>query len=298
MDLPAPSQTSPAPAPAAGRRPRRRWRFLIYLCVGYVAWCATLYFYQDHLIFPADMAPAAPKVAPPGAELLSIPIEPGGQVEAIYWPATAAGSADLTPPPKPVVIFCHGNAEIADFQDDIARSYARLGFAVMVPEYRGYGRSAGRPSEAAIVADTVHLHDLLLARPEIDRSRIVIHGRSIGGGVAAQLAARRPPAALILESTFTSVASFAAGYGVPAFLATSPFHTDRVIGGFRFPILLFHGSRDSIIPVRHGRRLHALAPAAKYVEYDADHNGFPGAANEAAYWREIELFLRTAGVLQ
>ena len=199
--------------------------------------------------------------------------------------------------PAPLVVFFHGNAELIDYQSTIVEGYRRLGCSVLLPEYRGYGRSAGKPSEQAIVADAVRFYDEITRRPDVDPSRIVFHGRSLGGGPAAALAARRSAKALVLESTFTSVADMASAYLAPSFLVKNKFHTDRVLPTLEIPVLIFHGTRDDIIPVAHGRRLRDLATHGTYVEYDCKHNDFPGDENEDAYWEQVAAFLRGAGVL-
>ena len=290
-------QATPPPGIPRLRRWRSRGiRAVLCVALAYVVWCAVLYFYQDKLVFPADMATAAaPSLHWAGVrtERLALSPEGGSEVEAWLCLAPAAGAER----PAPVVIFCHGNAEIVDGQRDIVGLYHRLGCSVLLPEYRGYGRSAGTPTEAGIVADVVAFHDQLLERDDVDRSRIVLHGRSLGGGVAAQVAAQRKPAAMILQSTFSSVARMARSYLVPSFLAKHPFRTDRVIAELDIPLLIFHGTQDSLIPVEHGRRLGAIAGArAVYVEYDCDHNNFPGRGNNRDYADRIAAFLTTAGI--
>lgn len=273
-----------------------RWYFRlpIHAAVIYTAWCATLYFYQDKLLFPADMAPEPY----PGEKydlstiVLKRPVD-GGDAVAWFVPPLAAFQGK----PAPLVIFCHGNAEIIDDQSRIIVGYQQLGFAVLLPEYRGYGRSAGAPSERGIVEDTVYFFDQALSRPEIDAGRIVIHGRSLGGGVAAGLADQRKPSALILESTFTSAAAMARKYFAPQFLVKNPLHVDTVLKTLDIPVLLMHGSHDSIIPVAHGRALRDLATRMTYVEYDCDHNDFPGDGNDEAYWKAIGDFLVASGVI-
>lgn len=177
--------------------------------------------------------------------------------------------------------------------------WERLEVSVLLVEYRGYGRSreAGKPSERALVDDGVKFHDALVRLPEVDRSGIILHGHSLGGGVAAQVAARRRPAALVLESTFTSIADFAWGYGVPPFLATSPFRTAEVLPRLQVPIFIGHGRHDRIVSVRHGQRLHALVPASTYVELDCGHEDLPGTAANDPYRDQIREFLVQAGVL-
>jgi fermentation-respiration switch protein FrsA (DUF1100 family) len=164
---------------------------------------------------------------------------------------------------------------------------------VLLPEYRGYGRSAGDPSQARITDDFVAFHDILVDREEVDTPRIVFHGRSLGGAVVAQLARFRTPMGMILESTFTSVVDFARKLFVPRALIADPFDTEAVLRELHAPLLIFHGRRDSVVPFEHGRQLAGAARDAKFVAYDADHNDFP--PDRQAYWSEIEAFLESTG---
>lgn len=276
--------------------PRFWFRAMIYLVVAYVAWLALLYFYwQDRIIFPRYMTPQPrPTLYNAETAVIRLNIETGGQVEAWFIPAPGV----TVQTPGPVVVFFHGNGEIIDYQDEIIESYHRLGCSVFLPEYRGYGRSGGKPSEKAICADAVRFYDELTKRSDVDKSRIVFYGRSLGGGVAANLAARRRPAALILQSAFKSVACMAYRVGAPPFLVRHPFRTDRAIAKSDVPVLIFHGTRDEIVPVAHGRKLRDLASQSTYVEYNCGHNDFPGPGNETAYWSAIRDFLLQGGVIK
>ncbi|MBX3367040.1 MAG: alpha/beta fold hydrolase [Phycisphaeraceae bacterium] len=278
---------------AAGFTQARRGlaRLLALGLIGYGVWCTMLFSIQDRMLFPREFADVTG--APVDAERLAITLEDGGEVEAFLSLPQGEG-------PFPLVVAFHGNAECVDTMEWMRRAYTSRGRAVLTPEYRGYGRSSGKPSQKAIVADAVQFIDLLLNRPEIDASRIVYHGRSLGGAVAAQVARERPPRAMILESTFTSIASMAAGYGVPPFLVKNPFRTDRVLREYTGPVLLLHGIDDTIIPIEHSRRLAkrapqrdtnpAHAPATRtLIEMPGGHNDFP--VDEAAYWKAIDGFL-------
>jgi len=265
------------------------------LVIAYVVWCAGLYLRQDSLIFPTGMTPP-PRDRPfrEDTVVIRLDVEEGGQVEAWFVPAPGVGPDN----PGPLVVSFHGNAETIDDSDGLVRAYLDVGCSVLLPEYRGYGHCAGKPSQKAIVSDCVRFYDEVVKRPEVDRSRIVYHGRSLGGAVAAALVPHRKPAALILEQTFSSTGAMAHGYGAPAFLARHPFRTDRVVAGTTMPLFLAHGTHDRIVPVRHGRKLRDLAPRAVYIEYACGHNDFPGVGNERERWSEICAFLGSAGVLE
>ena len=266
-----------------------------YVIIAYIAWCIVLYLLQDRMLFPADMA-GEPLAGPPDADtvVMTLALNGGGRVESWFFPARS-GTPDR---PHTVVVFFHGNAELVDYQDPIVSAYRRVGCSVLLPEYRGYGRSAGKPSQDAIVADAIHFYDELVKRNDVDKSRIVFHGRSLGAGVAAAVAVHRTPGALIIESAFSSVAAMSRKYLVPTFLAKHPFRTDRFVAGAEMPILIFHGRNDGIVPVSHGRKLRDLARNGQYVEYECGHNDFPGDGNLDNYWATIEEFLSGADILR
>ncbi len=281
-------------------RPRRTWktrvRRCLFIAMGcYAVWLGALYFKQDSMVFPRQYCGPAMKEGRLPAGVESVWIDAGTEaspvrVEAWFLPAQASrASVGGVASPCPVVIYCHGNAELIDDNEGRAREWAKRGFSVMLPEYRGYGRSGGEPSQAAITEDLLRFYDLLVARPDVDASRIYIHGRSLGGGVAAQIAARRPTAGLILESTFTSIARFAWGVGGVPWIVNHPFRTDAALREYKNPVLIFHGSEDTIISVSHGRALHRLMPQSTYIETRGDHVNYP--PDPVAFWREIDRFV-------
>lgn len=254
----------------------------------------TLFGCQERLIFPGWGMRALTQglSRPADVESLWIDIESGEKVEA--WFALGRGRSAANP--GPLVLATHGNAEVIDSYAYVFDRYRELGVSLLLPEYRGYGRSGGRPGQAQLVADAVRFHDLAVARPEVDATRVLFHGRSIGGAVVAQLAAQRRPAAMILESSFTSMDDLAAAYWVPSLLVRHPFRTIDVVRGLDVPMLLLHGAHDEIIPVSHGRRLAAAARRAQYVELDCGHNDMLRDVRQ--YWGRIEPFLREHGLLE
>lgn len=270
------------------------WLFL--LLVVYGAWCAGLYYYQDRLMFPLDwLAPAMASV-PDGAEPIVIEPEENGlpvRVEACFIRDASASAAR----PAPLLVFFHGNAETVDNCLQLAAQWRRRGFAVLLVEYRGYGRSYGTPGEKHLVADALEFIRTAASRPGVDERRIVLHGRSLGAGVASQVAARLADgtgglpavAAVIVESAFTSVPRLAARFLAPPFLIRNTFRNDRALKKAAAPVLILHGADDEIIPVSHGRRLHRLLPGSTYAELAGSHNDFP--IDEAAYWAAIDGFI-------
>jgi len=276
------------------RRKRLSWRYRIplYFVAGYVAYCVILFFAQDTMIFPAHYAGSPGALVPEGTQTLTLHIDEG-QVVAWYLPAANASAEQ----PAPLVVFFHGNAELIDYQHDIIEFYHRLGVSVLLPEYRGYGRSDGKPSQQSVTADAIAFYDQVVERPEVDAQRIVIHGRSIGGAVAAQLAGQRTPSVLVVESTGTSVARMAMGYGIPPFLVKHPFYTDRVVRQLDAPVLIMHGRSDEIFPFAHAQTLERIAEDARLVDFDSGHNGLPSLGQRERYESAVRTRLQEAGIL-
>lgn len=268
-------------------------RVLVFVLILVAAWWTLGCCVQRQILFPRHIigAPSPQAFARlEGAEQLWLDT-PDGKVEAWFIP----GDGVSPQRPGPAVLFSHGNAELIDFAAPDLQPYRRMGVSVLLLEFRGYGRSAGAPSQRALVDDGIKAFDLLAARPDVDAKRIVLHGRSIGAGVSCGVAAQRPPAAMTLQSAFTSVTRMAWGYLIPSFVVLDPFHNDRVVAELDCLILLFHGTRDTIVPYRHGQDLAKAGKRARLVSYDCGHNDLP--PDEAAYWLEIQHHLLESGVL-
>jgi uncharacterized protein len=183
-------------------------------------------------------------------------------------------------PARGHVLHCHGNAgNIAD-RVPHARLLAAAGFDVLLFDYSGYGRSTGRPSEAATYADARAARTALLARDGVDPERVLYLGESLGAAVALELALAHPPAGLILQSPFMSVRDIARFHYpyVPRALVPDAYPSLRRITGLHAPLLILHGARDTIVPLLHGEELFHAAPEPKRLEVfpDAGHNDMLG----------------------
>jgi fermentation-respiration switch protein FrsA (DUF1100 family) len=214
-----------------------------------------------------------------------------GRVEAWFLRAFRNGNSAR----QPVVIFAHGNGELIDDWPHLLEPYRWMGMNVVLPEYRGYGHSGGLPGEAAIRNDFVAVYDHLLGRTDVDPTKIVLHGRSLGGGVVCALASLRPAAGLILESTFTSVPDVARRWLIPKPVLSNQFDNESVVRVFERPILIFHGERDRVVPYSHARQLQRTARSARLVTYNCDHNDLP--RTQDGFWASIEAYLKEVGAL-
>jgi fermentation-respiration switch protein FrsA (DUF1100 family) len=231
---------------------------------------------QDSIIYPRYAVERIAHPSPPAGTQILFRYLTGFSIiktEAWYIPVPGASASK----PAPLIVYFHGNAESIDGQDQMVALFHELGWSVLLPEYRGYGRCTGTPSQKGIRDDASYFLELVLARPEVDSKRLVFAGRSLGGGVAADLIHTKKPNALILISSFQSVVAVAqTHYHAPGFLIKHPYRTDRIIQALDSPVLLLHGVNDYIVPIEHARALNKLARHATLIEFPCGHNDFPG----------------------
>lgn len=176
-----------------------------------------------------------------------------------------------------VMLWCHGNAgNIIHRLDNLAELY-RIGLSVFLFDYRGYGRSSGRPSEDGLYQDALAAYAYLTDARRVAPERIVLFGRSLGAAVAGFVASCRPVAGMILESSFPSIKTLAKSqsFGLPAhWLLQSRYDLVERLKDIHVPILVVHGDRDTIVPIELGRQVFdaANAPKSFFAVQGADHN--------------------------
>jgi fermentation-respiration switch protein FrsA (DUF1100 family) len=195
--------------------------------------------------------------------------------------------------PQATVLFAHGNGGNLSHRADLLRAWHDRAVAVLAFDYRGYGRSDGSPDEAGVLADARAARSWLAKRTNLREQDLILHGESLGGAVAVNLAAADGARGLVLENTFSSLLELTAFHvpWLPAkLLLRSRFDSAAEIGRYHGPLLQTHGDADTIVPIELGRRLFAAAnePKRFVVVPGADHNDPRGAA----FYEALDGFLR------
>jgi hypothetical protein len=174
------------------------------------------------------------------------------------------------------LLLCHGNAGNVGDRIFHAELLTAAGFDVLLFDYRGYGRSSGRPDEEGTYRDARAARSCLLSQPGVDPDRVIYLGESLGGAVAIELATAHPPAGLVLLSTFTSVRAMARAHYplIPAAVVPDAYPSLDRIRDLHVPLLVLHGDRDDIVPLEQGQALYDAAPGPKQIRVlsGAGHN--------------------------
>jgi fermentation-respiration switch protein FrsA (DUF1100 family) len=185
------------------------------------------------------------------------------------------------PGERPTILFCHGNAGNISHRIENVKLLLDCGLQVFIYDYRGYGRSKGKPSEAGLYQDGLAAYDYLVDRKRISPERIIPFGRSLGAAIAVEIATRRDIRSIIIESAFTSTKDMAKNMFL--FQLLSPFlphHYNNLIKikGITVPKLIIHGETDEIVPFSMGEMLYEAANASKYFF------PIPGAGHNDTYF--------------
>lgn len=250
---------------------KRRWRkpltiSLILVGVLYLGICGYMYLAQESLLFhPTVMAAEAPwdlsleegKGMERSVDELNFPSAEGGKVNALFFRLDTA---------KGAILYLHGNGGNAGTCARNRNLFLRNGWDVLVPDYRGYGKSTGPMSQAGLDAD-VEAAWVELGK-HVPAESIIVYGQSMGSGYATRLAARHTPRLLLLEAPYTSLVDVAQGQypWLPVrWLLSYPSPALDYMDEVRCPVVVFHGDQDDVIPYDQGVAMAQAASNGKLV---------------------------------
>ena len=263
---------------------------LVIAVLVYVGIVAALAIFQRRLLyFPYGqvMPPAAYGLADVVAATLQA--DDGTPLEIWYSAA---------PPARPTILYFHGNGGYLGSRAQKFATIVGADYGLLAMSYRGFGLSGGRPSERAILADAQALHRHARDELGVATQTMVVWGESLGTGVAVDLASRAAVGAVLLEAPYRSVRERAGEIYVFApvgWLLRDRFETMQKLPQVDVPILVMHGTRDGIIPIRHGRDVYAAANEPKHAVW------FEGVSHDeidpATIVAELEAFLARTGVI-
>ena len=259
---------------------------IILIALVYILIILLLFFFQSRLVFfPQREITLTPEVAGLPYEDVYFVAEDGIKLNGWFIPSD---------PGRGVILFCHGNAGNISHRLETIKIFNDLDLNVFIFDYRGYGKSAGRPGENGTYLDADAAWIYLTEIRNIDPRNIIVFGRSLGGAVAVNLASERPVRGLIVESSFTSIKDLGS--------ETYPFLPVRLLSRIEYnalekikkvqcPKLIIHSRDDEMISFRHGERLYNAASEPKeFLEISGTHNeGF--LLNSERYKSRIGSFL-------
>jgi fermentation-respiration switch protein FrsA (DUF1100 family) len=243
---------------------------------------------QKLMYFPTRDITRTPAFIPLPFEEVRLKTEDGIGLHAWFIPHAKSGR---------VVLICHGNGGNIGHRIDLCELLHDAGLNVFLFDYRGFGRSEARPDELGTYSDAFAAYDWLREKGFADK-QILLLGESLGGAVAADLAARTQPGGLILQSTFTSMTAIGRQvyFFLPVgWLCTFKYDTLSKLGRIHCPVLIMHGRSDKLIPFQHAEKLFAAANEPKLLrELPGNHNTALGA-DPAIYTKAVADFLKLLG---
>ena len=225
-------------------------------------------FFADRVIFQPPVASYRDDPA-----VIKIETGHGEKISAKYYE---------NPQAEYTILFSHGNAEDLGTIEPFIQSLRGSGFSVLAYDYQGYGTSSGYASEENAYADITAAFNYLLTEKRIKPNRIILHGRSLGGAIAADLASREKVGGLILESTFTSAFRVVTKYRMLPFDKFDSLGKIKQVGS---PVLIIHGTNDRTVPFYHGEELFKAANEPKSSLW------LEGAGHNDVFYREQKRYL-------
>lgn len=248
-------------------------RLLIFGGFAYLAVLIALYAFQTRLIYPAPQTQSA---LPPGFEEIVIETSDGLRLRSFYREASQG---------QPTVIYFHGNSGTLTGAKIATEPFAEAGLGLLLIEYRGYAGHEGEPGEDGFYRDGDAAMAWLTSRG-VGRELTIVRGNSIGTGTATEMALRHQPAALILTAPFTSLPDVAAGR-LPIFpvrlLMHDTFDNAAKIPQLSMPVLIQHGTADTVVPFEQGFALSQTRPNVEFQRFEQAGHGlaFERASGEA-----------------
>jgi hypothetical protein len=263
---------------------------LVAVAAGILIAAVTLRLIENHLIYFPPRYPEGfpqPQTFQRDVEEVWLLTTDGVRINAFYH---------SNPASQQVLLWFHGNAENIGYDLDHLRALATIGVNILAVDYRGYGKSAGKPDEAGVYEDADAAYDYLIKQRHFRGDDILVYGHSLGGAVAVNLASRRPCGGLIVQSSFTNARAMARRMlliPLMEYVMKSRFDSLQKIRAVRAPILIVHGTRDEVVPFQMGQQLFAAAPEPKrfYPIEGAGHNDLMEVGGEP-YLACLERFVR------
>ena len=240
---------------------RQKNKTMLKIIIFLVLFCVFVFIYARYIelrsiFFPMKQIEVTPK-------------EEGLNYEDVYFKTEDGLSLNgwlvKYPQAKATILFFHGNAGNISHRLEKLAIFHQLGLNVFLVDYRGYGRSQGRPSEEGLYKDARAAFDYLSSRPDINNKTIIAYGESIGGAVAIDLAAKRGVCCLIVDSTFTSAKDMARKFYrfIPPFLFKTKFESDKKVKSVKADKLFIHSINDEIVPFEFGEKLYKEASSPR-----------------------------------
>ncbi len=227
-----------------------------------------------------------------GLDYREIRVELTGEKITLHGWYFSAASAQL-----PVLIICHGNAGNISHRLEWLVPMLKLGWGAVLFDYRGFGLSGGKPSEQGLYHDSEAIYDYVTITLGVEPRRLVLFGRSLGGAPAAWLAARKPVGKLILEGTFSSAAAISRrlfGYLPLHYAGRYRWPVAQNMRKVRVPVLIIHGTEDSVVPFSLGEELAASAADGQDITFrrieGGDHLNLHHILGEK-YYEELARFV-------
>lgn len=268
-------------------------RSLFWAVALYLLYCGLLFIFQRRVMYPRHFVQPLEYPASRIADKIErIWLTTGERKTEAWFLPPAAGTGDG---PAPAIIFAHGNAELIDGLPYEFDWLTEEGFALLFVEYPGYGRSEGHPTQKTIMETLLGAYDMLAERPDVHPEKIILFGRSLGGGAISTIADKRPSAGMILISTFTDTRAFAVNFLAPGFLIRDGYDTQSTLKAYRKPVLIVHGKYDDVVPYSHALKLSAAANQGTLITYAAGHNDCP--PDSLQFRQDLLPFFRKLGII-